>query len=82
MIDLEEIKSLDDKTLITLYQLVSEHIKFLDNSVLELSVDEESDEEDEEEEKSESDAEETEDTEDNEEAEESSDDEEDGEEDE
>ena len=41
MIDLEEIKELDDKTLIELYQLVMDHIHFLDSSYIDLASDEE-----------------------------------------
>lgn len=47
MIDLEEIKGLDDKTLVELYKRVAEHIQYLNSSIIDLSVEEEEDEEDE-----------------------------------
>ena len=40
MIDLEEIKGLDDKTLVELYKRISEHIQYLNNSIIDLSVEE------------------------------------------
>ncbi len=47
MIDLEEIKTLDDKTLIELYKRIIEHIDFLNNSIIEVVEEEEEGEEDE-----------------------------------
>ncbi len=47
MIDLEEIKTIDDKTLIELYQLIMNHIHYLESSLIDLSVDEEGGESDE-----------------------------------
>ena len=41
MLDLEEIKELDDKSLIDLYQLVMNHIQFLNSSYIDLTTDEE-----------------------------------------
>ena len=49
MIDLEEIKGLDDQTLIELYKRVIEHMDFLNGSIIEV-VDEEEEEEGEEDE--------------------------------
>ncbi len=43
MIDLEEIKSLDDQTLIEIYKRVIEHMDFLNNSIIEI-VEEEGEE--------------------------------------
>jgi len=44
MIDLEEIKTLDDRTLIELYQKVKDHIHYLENSIIDLSSGEEGEE--------------------------------------
>ena len=41
MINLEEIKRLDDKTLIELYKRVTEHINFLNGYIIEVVDDEE-----------------------------------------
>ena len=45
MIDLQEIKGLDDKTLVELYKRVVEHIDYLNSSIIEL-VEEDEEEED------------------------------------
>ena len=49
MIDLQEIKGLDDKTLVELYKRVVEHIDYLNSSIIELveAEEEEDGEEDE-----------------------------------
>ncbi len=47
MIDLEEIKGLDDQTLVELYKKVLEHIDFLNHSIIEIVEEEEEGEEDE-----------------------------------
>jgi len=45
MVDVKEIEELDNATLVELYQLIVEHIHFLDRSVIEITVEEgESDE--------------------------------------
>ena len=41
MINLEEIKALDDKTLVELYKRVIEHINFLNGYIIEVVDDEE-----------------------------------------
>ena len=45
MINLEEIKTLDDKTLIVLYKRVIEHMNFLNSYIVEVVDDEEEGEE-------------------------------------
>ena len=46
MIDLQEIKGLDDKTLVELYKRVVEHIDYLNSSIIELVEEEDEEEED------------------------------------
>ncbi len=44
MIDLEEIKGLDDQTLVELYKRIVEHIDFLNGSIIELVEEDEAEE--------------------------------------